>query len=266
MSSVVAPIAWDPEQYARFREERNQPFFDLVRSIGGNARSVVDLGCGDGRLTRELLTLWPQAQVLGIDSSPEMIARADKMEPDANLHFLRADIRDFEPEFPIDVIVSNAALQWVPDHFQTILRIANHLSKEGRFAFQLPGNYEAPSHTLLTTLTQSPNWKSHFTSERLRPSSAHSVDRYITPLLENGFQVRAWETTYVHILPSSMEIVEWMKGTSLRPVLEQLSVPEQTVFLAEYATLIADAYPAQSFGVLFRFRRLFCILYNRHVV
>ena len=148
---------WNPQQYLQFQAERDRPFFDLLAQVPGQPQTVADLGCGTGHLTAALAQRWPQAAVVGIDSSAEMLERA-RPYASAQLTFEQADLQSWRPERPLDVLISNAALQWVPDHAALIPRLAGLLSPGGTLAFQVPGNFGAPSHTLVAEVLARPRW------------------------------------------------------------------------------------------------------------
>ena len=255
----VTLMRWNPQQYAKFHNERSQPFFDLLTRVGGDPKTIYDLGCGDGRLTKELLTYWPDAHVTGIDLSAEMIEQANSIDHDSRLSFRRADITDFAPAEPVDLIVSNAVFQWIPDHLSIIERLTSHLSDAGTIAFQVPDNSTAASHRLIDSLIESPQWHAQLRKLESHPSVPLSLESYAEHLLHLGLHVIAWETTYLHILNSPNAIVEWMKGTTLLPILNLLNEAAQARFLSEYMDLLSATYLQYDFGVFFPFRRLFCI-------
>ena len=250
---------WNPREYAKFQSERSQPFFDLMVRIRSNPNSVVDLGCGTGDLTATLISRWPSAEVVGVDSSPEMIARASVLEVPNRLTFRLIDMTAWEPVGPIDLIVSNAALQWIPDHVNFIKKLIGWLSLKGVIAFQVPGNFDAPSHRIIDFLTESPKWCPVIGENLDKPRALNSATDYVNLLAEMGFNVSAWETTYIHVLQGEDPVLEWTKGTTLRPILKALSPRDQSEFLTEYAQLLRGAYPKTPFGTLFPFRRIFVI-------
>src|SRR4051812_34251225 len=152
-------MRWDPEQYLRFSDERARPFRDLLARVAAvDPRVVTDLGCGAGNLTRELAERWPGADVEGVDDSSEMIDRA-RAEAGERVRLTLADVRDWLPAHPPDVLVSNATLQWVPDHLPLLDRIARFLAPGGWLALQVPGNFGEPSHALLRELAAEPEWR-----------------------------------------------------------------------------------------------------------
>ncbi|THF68814.1 methyltransferase domain-containing protein [Deinococcus sp. Arct2-2] len=254
---------WNPQQYLQFQQERDRPFFDLLAQVQGQPKTVADLGCGTGHLTAALAERWPGADVVGLDSSPEMLSKAAAYAT-KNLTFQQADLREWQPAAPLDMLFSNAALQWVGDHAQLIPRLAGLVAAGGTFAFQVPGNFDAPSHTLLAEVLARPRWHTLQAEARDKASlGAFGPAEYVALLAPLGFSVNAWETTYLHLLPRPANggnaVLEWVKGTALRPVLAQLNDSDAAEFLAEYRAELARAYPAQAYGTPFPFRRVFVV-------
>lgn len=251
-------VHWDPAQYGKFAHQRDRAFIDLVGRIGAQApRRVVDLGCGSGLLTALLAQRWPDAIVEGIDSSPEMIAQATPM---SGVAFRVADIENWQPTPDIDVIVSNAALQWVPTHVELLRSWTAAIPSGGWLAWQVPGNFDQASHALLRELAASPRWTA-VVGDALRGSDpVCQPHEYAGLLLGAGFTADVWETTYLHVLTGPDPVLEWTRGTALRPVLGVLrSGAERAEFEAEYAAMLREAYPATAHGTLFPFRRIFCV-------
>ena len=253
---------WDPGQYRRFADERARPFFDLVARIGTDApHSVADLGCGPGDLTVDLARRWPGAAILGIDSSAEMIAAARRGEKRPGVSFTVADLRDWQPDAPVDVLVCNAVLQWVPGHLGLLPCWVSWLSGGGWLAFQLPGNFDQPPQAVLRQMAASPRWRPLIGEAQLT-RQAGDLTGYLDVLAGAGCQVDAWETTYLHILHGEDPVVEWVKGTALRPVLAVLDDTETAEFLAEYRDRMRRAYPPHSFGTVLPFRRVFVVAHG----
>jgi trans-aconitate 2-methyltransferase len=252
---------WDPMQYQHFGDERSRPFFDLLARVGAQAPdTVVDLGCGPGTLTAALTRRWPGAVVRGIDSSAEMIeaARALPAGGDQRLSFAQGDVRDWKPDGGVDVIVSNAVLQWVPDHLPVLARWAGFLQTGGWLAFQIPGNYDQPSHVALRELADGDRWRSLLAGVQLNRQAADPAE-YLDLLTRAGFEVDAWETTYLHVLHGEDPVLDWYKGTGLRPVLAALRPEQAAEFLDEYRARMSEAYPAAPYGTVFPFRRVFVV-------
>jgi trans-aconitate 2-methyltransferase len=259
---------WDPAQYLSFADERARPFSDLTGRVGAvDPGYVVDLGCGPGQLTARLATRWPGARVHGIDSSAEMITAAEQMRaglagPDAEaagrLSFAVGDVAEWEPDRPVEVIVSNAVFQWVPGHLEMLPRWVSWLSAGGWIAFQLPGNFDQPSHAILRELAGSPRWRDKLRAAQLNRQAGEPED-YLAVLAGLGLAVDAWETTYLHVLAGPDPVTEWYKGTGLRPVLSALGPADADAFLAGYGERVRAAYPAQSYGTVLPFRRVFVV-------
>jgi trans-aconitate 2-methyltransferase len=267
---------WDTTQYLRFGGERARPFFDLLARVGAELpEHVVDLGCGPGNLTALLAERWPSAAVRGVDSSPQMIEAARKLteslrSPRAGsvvtshapgLSFVLDDIRHWEPQSLPDVIISNAVLQWVPGHRELLVRWVDLLAAEGWLAFQVPGNFDQPSHAILREMLVSARWHPLLREVELNRQSADPAD-YAQLLAGAGCEVDAWETTYMHILEGEDPVLEWYKGTGLRPVLAVLDADQAADFLAEYGERLRTAYPPSSFGTVFPFRRVFAVAHR----
>jgi trans-aconitate 2-methyltransferase len=256
---------WDTTQYLRFGEERSRPFFDLLSRVGADKPGlVVDMGCGPGNLTAVLAERWPSATVVGVDSSPEMIEAAQARVKPADapgLSFMRDDVRHWKPQALPDVIVSNAVLQWVPEHRELLADWAGWLGDGGWLAVQVPGNFEQPSHALMRELAESPRWRPLLGDVDLTRQSADPAE-YAELLAEAGCEVDAWETTYLHVLHGADPVLEWIKGTGLRPVLAVLDAEQAADFLAEYGELLRVAYPSRPFGTVFPFRRIFAVAHR----
>jgi trans-aconitate 2-methyltransferase len=255
---------WDPGEYRRFGDERSRPFFDLLGRVGAEAPgAVADLGCGPGTLTAALARRWPQAQVRGIDSSAEMIEAARAL-PDAGgrLSFALGDVTDWKPDGRVDVIVSNAVLQWVPDHLDAVTRWAGFLPTGGWLAFQLPGNFDQPSHRVLGELAGSDRWRPLLADVRLNRQATDPAE-YLDVLAGAGCEADVWETTYLHVLHGDDPVVDWMHGTGLRPVLAALPPGQAAEFLADYRGRVREAYPPADYGTVFPFRRVFAVAVRR---
>ena len=253
---------WDAGQYLRFGGERARPFFDLVAQVGAASPGyVADLGCGPGNLTAALARRWPDATVVGVDSSPEMIATAQASAAAPNLSFGLGDVWDWRPARPVDVLVCNAVLQWVPGHDELLLRWADLLAPGGWLAFQLPGNFDQPSHAIVREMAGSPRWRALLADVRLNRQAGDPAD-YAALLARPGFAVDAWETSYLHILHGENPVLEWTKGSTLRPVLAALDAEQGEAFLTEYGERVRLAYEPRTFGTLFSFRRVFTVLHR----
>jgi trans-aconitate 2-methyltransferase len=260
---------WDAGQYLRFGGERARPFFDLVAQVGAtDPKYVADLGCGPGNLTAALAQRWPGATVVGVDNSPEMIAaaqateaRATEAPKGAHLSFALGDVWDWRPERPVDVLVCNAVLQWVPGHDELLLRWADLLAPGGWLAFQLPGNFDQPSHAIVKEMAAAPRWRALLADARLNRQAGDPAD-YVALLARPGFEVDAWETSYLHILPGENPVLEWTKGSTLRPVLSALDAEQADAFVREYGDRVAEVYQHEPFGTIFPFRRVFAVVHR----
>jgi trans-aconitate 2-methyltransferase len=254
---------WDPTQYRRFGDERSRPFFELLERVRAERPSlVVDLGCGTGALTAALAQRWPDAVVEGVDRSPEMIAEAAPRAVAGRLRFDRGDLRDWRPSSPVDVLLSNATLQWVPGHAELLPGWVDALAPGGWLAFQVPGNDRSPSHVILDELRSASRWRGRLSAASPGPRVL-GPDEYLARLAAAGCTVDAWETTYLHVLSGDDPVLEWVKGTALRPVLTALAGEERDAFLAEYATRLRTAYPAGELGTVLPFRRVFVVARRR---
>lgn len=248
---------WDPERYLTYADERGRPFVDLLSRVGATeVDRVVDLGCGPGNLTALLKERWPGSEVLGLDSSPQMVDRAREQGP-AGVRFEVADLREWEARPPVDVLVSNATLQWVPGHLDLLPRLVAQVAPGGWFAFQVPGNFGEPSHVLLHELAGDHRFQ-QYVDGVARPD-AFGPEVYLEMLMGLGCRVDAWETTYLHLLQGEDPVFTWISGTGARPVLQALPEVLREEFEAEYKALLRDAYPPGPHGTVLPFRRVFVV-------
>ncbi|WP_138413739.1 trans-aconitate 2-methyltransferase [Sinomonas gamaensis] len=256
---MSASPTWDPALYVRFGDHRGRPFFDLTSRIGAEAPAhVVDLGCGPGTLTAALSDRWPDAIVEGIDSSPSMIEAAERVVAGRpGLSFRLGDIVAWEPEDDVDVVVSNAALQWVPGHEAIIGRWLEQLAPGAWLAVQMPGNFNAPSHSLLRELAESSQWERRLRGVLRHTDVVAEPAEYLELMRAGGWEADVWETTYLQVITGEDPVLNWVRGTALRPVLDALSEDEGAQFEEQYNQLLLDAYPARDYGTVFPFRRIF---------
>lgn len=265
-SAKAQSTAWDPERYLRFAGERARPFQDLLARVGAVApRRVVDLGCGPGNVTALLTERWPEASVLGVDSSAQMIDAAAANAIPGRLGFERANLREWRAQQPVDVLITNATLQWVPGHIELLPTLLGQLAPGGWFAMGVPGNFGAPSHTLLTDLQQQSRWSDRITGAQFRPFS-HEPAEYLRALTAAGAEAEVWETTYYYVLPGVTGVLDFVSSTALRPVLTELGgvgTDAAREFVDAYASALRAAYPPELLGgrtvQVLPYRRLFAI-------
>lgn len=250
-----ATHSWDPDRYLAYADERGRPFVELLARVGAvDPRHVVDLGCGPGNLTRRLAQRWPGARVVGVDSSPEMVARGADLP---GVELAVGDLRTWEPTGPVDVLVSNATLQWVPGHLDLLPRLVGHVRPRGWFAFQVPGNFEEPSHTIRRDLAAQQPYAAF--TEGVATPGAHDAATYLQALARLGCEVDAWETTYLHVLGGEDPVLTWISGTAARPTLQALPDDLRPSFEAELRRRLREAYPPGPAGVVLPFRRVFVV-------
>ncbi|MEV0991797.1 trans-aconitate 2-methyltransferase [Streptomyces sp. NPDC049949] len=264
-----AAPTWDPQQYLRHSGHRTRPFLDLLNRIPElptRPARIADLGCGPGNVTALLAERWPEADITGFDLSPEMLRRATgeyagRTSRGGRLDFRHGDLASWLPEEPYDLIVSNAALQWVPSHPGSFAAWINGLRPGGTFAFQIPANFSAPSHALLARLCETPRWRGRLAGHGARYVHILEPAEYLARLIELGCAVDIWDTTYHQLLTGTDPVLDWVKGTALRPVLTALGDDRGAVeaFLAEYRDLLREAYPPGPCGTVFPFRRIFAV-------
>jgi trans-aconitate 2-methyltransferase len=247
---------WDPDRYLAHADERGRPFVDLLARVGAEApRTVVDLGCGPGNLTELLVQRWPRAEVVGVDSSPDMVEAARGR--DSAVRYELGDVRDWSPARQVDVLVSNATLQWVPGHLEVLPRLVAAVAADGWLAVQVPGNMDEPSHTLRRAVAAEPPYSHHV--QGIAEPASHDPETYLRALQAAGCEVDAWETTYLHVLRGEDPVLSWISGTSLRPTLQALPEDLRGPFTAELGARLREAYPAVDGEVVLPFRRVFVV-------
>ena len=253
-------MTWSPQQYAAFEGERTRPSRDLVAAIpGAPTGRMCDLGCGPGNSTEVLAARFPDAAIEGVDSSPEMVAAARLRLP--GVRFTAADILAWDDPGPFGVLLANAVLQWLPDHATLLPRLAGRLAPGGSLAVQMPDNLDEPAHMLMREVAACRPWAAKLSKASEARASLGTPGRYYGVLRPHCRRVDVWRTTYHHVLPGGPNaVVEWFKGSGLRPFLAPLDAAEQAGFLAEYRDGVAAAYPALPDGaVLLPFPRLFMV-------
>ena len=260
-------MAWDPVQYLKYGGERLRPALDLLARVPLAApKTVIDLGCGAGNVTQALRRRWPDSSthITGVDSSPEMLARARAVEPEAQ--WLEADISTWQPPEPVDLIFSNATLHWLPDHAGLFRRLMDYLAPGGVLAVQMPNQTGAPSHMgigeSIDAAALAPAEKAALHALRVAPLAP--LTDYHAHVGAAAAAVDQWETVYTHVLakapPGANAVVEWTRSTSLNPVLAALKPAQRESFLADYCARMDRAYPPRADGTtLFPFRRFFLV-------
>ncbi|AIY41821.1 Trans-aconitate 2-methyltransferase [Collimonas arenae] len=249
---------WDAQQYMRFGNERLRPALDLLAYIPEQEpRHVVDLGCGTGNVSALLKARWPAADVLGVDSSANMLAAASAAVPECR--FLQADLNQWQPDNLLDVIYSNATLQWLPDHPTLLPRLLSFLRPGGWLALQMPAMQDAPLRQMQVELAQSPAFAPYLSKIRQQPGILSTED-YYDMLRARSAMLDIWETTYLHTLRGDDAVTNWAAGTSLRPYLEAIPDDRREDFRAAYAEKMRTAYPQRENGItLLPFKRLFIV-------
>jgi trans-aconitate 2-methyltransferase len=252
-------MTWSAAQYVKFEQERTRPVRDLVARIpNAEVLSAADIGCGPGNSTEVLRERYPQARIIGLDSSPDMISSARKRLPD--IVFEVADIGEWRPKEPLDVILANAVLQWIPDHERLFPALMAKLGPGGALAVQMPDNLDEPSQRLMSEVASAGPGAAKLKDAANARTERHLADWYFRLLRPHAPHVDVWRTTYFHALAGARAIVEWLKGTGLRPFLDPLEESEREAFLARYEAAVAKAYPAEPDGtVLLPFPRLFVV-------
>jgi len=258
-------VIWNPECYLQFAGERIRPALDLLNRVSlVSPRAIVDLGCGAGNVTRVLGERWPNARITGVDNSAEMLAAArENTDDDDRYTFIAADLAAWKPGAPVDLVYSNAALQWLDDHARLFPRIAAMIAPDGVLAVQMPNNHASPSHTASVELARSERWRAKL-EHLLRPNPV-ADSRYYYALLAPQFAiVDIWDAEYLQVLPARSDgehpVVAWTRGTWLTPFLAALDPSERAEFLNDYANRMTIAYPREAGGgTLFPFRRKFIV-------
>jgi trans-aconitate 2-methyltransferase len=255
-------VNWSPDQYLRFAPERALPFRHLVAAVDDlEPSTVVDLGCGPGGLLATLLKRWPTARITGIDASEAMIERARRKTVAGSLDFETGDAVTWQASEPVDLMLANACFHWIDDHHRLFDHLLPQLAENGTLAFQVPANHTEPSHTILGELCSSFRWRDRL--EGFPRTGIHEPQWYLDELGSRGLEVNAWQTTYFHILEGEDPVLEWVRGTTLRPVLERLQDGEQGPFLEEYGALLRKAYPTRDGKTVFSFKRTFVVAMKR---
>lgn len=250
-------MAWDPDIYMKFADERTRPAAELLARVPLKAPArAIDLGCGPGNSTALLAARWPQAEIEGLESSPEMLAKASASGVRAT--WILGDVESWSPAAPYDVIFSNATLHWIADHRALVPRLMGFAAEGGALAFQVPRNFHFPSHVLMREVAQSGPWAQKLAGAR--KFHVEEPEIYFDILAPLSRALDIWETSYVHVLEGDDPVLDWVSGTGLRPFLAPLDAGEREAFLADYRARLRQAYPRRSDGkTLFPFKRLFAV-------
>jgi trans-aconitate 2-methyltransferase len=253
---------WDPSLYLRFGDERTQPAIDLAARVSLEApRRIIDVGCGPGNSTAVLRRRWPLAEVIGLDSSAEMIGRARRDAPDQQ--WICEDAARFAGSQAYDLVYSNATLQWIPNHRDLILRLWDAVANGGALAVQVPANRQSPLHRALTAVADCEPFRKHLDDAR-RLFTYHPAGFYYDLLAQNARRYDTWTTEYLHVMQSHDDLITWYRGTGMRPFLQALENDGQRqAFETAVLSEARSGYPLQSDGkLLFPFRRLFFVAYK----
>jgi trans-aconitate 2-methyltransferase len=256
-------MSWNPSQYLKFEQPRLRPALELLARVPVEApRVVYDLGCGAGQLSRLMAERWPQAQVVGVDSSAAMLKQAGAALP--NLRWQQHDLADWRAERPADLIYSNAALHWLPDHAALLVHLMAQLAPEGVLAVQMPRNFAAPSHTAIADTVRAGPWHARL-APLLREKPVEAPAWYLDVLAPLARDIDLWETDYHQVLTGPDPVKEWTKGTWLSTFLNALDdTAERAAFERDYAERVRIAYPMRSDGTtVFPFKRLFFVARRR---
>jgi trans-aconitate 2-methyltransferase len=253
-------MSWSAAQYVSFEAERTRPVRDLLNAVTtADVRRAIDLGCGPGNSTEVLAARYPGADISGLDSSPDMIDAARKRLP--TVRFELGSIDTWDPAERFDLILANAALQWVPDHATLMPRLMSKVAPGGSLAVQVPDNLEEPAHVLMRQVADGPPWREKLAGASGARAERQGAEWYYRLLRQHAARVDLWLTTYHHVLEGGTDaVVEWFKGSGLRPFLAPLDASEASAYLAEYRAALADAYkPLPDGTVLLPFPRLFVV-------
>ncbi|HEX4788153.1 MAG TPA: methyltransferase domain-containing protein [Actinospica sp.] len=272
MPTQQQSTVWDPQRYLRFEQQRAQPFRDLLARIRADDEpapaTVADLGCGPGNATALLNRRWPGARVTGVDNSAQMIEAAARRTVPGHLRFRLGDLRELTADQlggRVEVLITNATLQWVPGHLELLPRLVDLVAPGGTFALGVPGNFDSPSHTILAGLQRTPRWKDRLSGLEVRPAVPEPQD-YLRALDAAGLAAEAWETTYQYVVDGENGVFDFVSSTALRPVLVELGGAESAAaaeFCDEYRAALREAYPATTLGgrrvQILPFRRVFAM-------
>jgi trans-aconitate 2-methyltransferase len=251
-------MPWNPTQYLNFGSERLRPALDLLARVPlERPAAIVDLGCGAGNVTRVLQQRWPDAAIIGVDNSPQMLEQAARTA--SAIRWQNADLAHWSSPQPSDLIYSNAALHWLDDHPRLFPRLLRQLRQGGVLAIQMPDNFGEPSHTCAFEAAAAGPWRDRL-APLLRTAPVLPASVYYDLLAPLSLRVEIWQTEYLHVLDGNNPVAEWTRGSLLVPLLEALQGDERAAFESDYRIRVRAAYPARADGrTLFPFRRLFIV-------
>ena len=249
---------WNSEQYLKFKKDRTQPSIDLANRLDfKKPQRIIDIGCGPGNSTAVLKKRYPDAYVLGVDFSPNMIEKAKSEHSDIDFMLFDAT-KDFEKlDEKFDIVFSNACIQWVPNHKKLLADMMSILNPDGIMAIQVPMNFEEPIHKILSELITDKKW-----SGRFEPRIFYTLNesKYFDILSEQTKNFEIWKTIYCHRMPSHQSIIEWYKSTGMKPYLDVLNEEEKKEFTADVLKKVSKEYPVQANGeIIFKFPRFFML-------
>ena len=250
-------MAWNPQTYLAFADQRTRPAADLLARVPGlRPARVIDLGCGPGNSTALLAARWPGAALEGLDSSAAMLEQAGASGVPAK--WIEAPIASWVPEAPYDVIFSNATFQWLPDQAALFPRLMSFVKPGGIFAFQVPVNFNAANHVLMLETARDPRWREALA--QVREVERGSAQAYYEILMPHAAALDIWTTEYLQLLEGEDAVYRWVSGTALRPFVQALAGEERDAFVAAYKAKLNLAYPRRTNGTtLFPFQRLFVL-------
>lgn len=256
-------MAWSAGQYVKFEDERTRPARDLLAQVPlTRIERAVDLGCGPGNSTELIVERYGAAGVSGLDSDDNMLEAARKRLPGTD--FIKADLATWRPEEPVDLLFANAVFQWLPDHLDRLEHLMDGLKPRGALAVQMPDNLTEPSHLMMEEIARNGPWSEAFARKSVRRNPLPAPSVYYDRLIGKSERIDIWHTHYNHPLANAAAIVEWVKGTGLRPYLDHAGPEHRDAFAAAYLARIEKAYPPLADGkVLLRFPRLFLVAVKR---
>jgi trans-aconitate 2-methyltransferase len=250
-------MSWDPKKYLSYADERTRPAADLLARVTNDApMRVADLGCGPGNSTALLAARWPRSHIDAVDSSDAMLRQARLSGLPA--HWILADLANWVPDTAYDVVFSNATYQWLPDHRSLLPRLFGFVRPGGTFAFQVPCNFDAPSHVLMREVAEAGPWAAKL--RNVREASVLPADAYYDILSPLARALDIWETTYLQVMDGDDPVFDWVSATGLRPFVQALDEAEREAFTQAYRLRLHHAYPKRADGkTLFPFQRLFVV-------